>query len=705
MSPIVQLLTALDDVAWEALSSKGLLRRANKEILKGVSFEILVDTPFVFEARVQNEKVAIPATGVAKASCTCNTVGCCQHVIIAGLLLRSAAASKPGEQAEPPAVAPVGSGELQLSGTERELVGMDSTILQRWSGRVAWQGGVALLVSGAKIKKWSAGGMLVVCLEPVGAECRFFAGAGLEGAIVSGDQNRQGKVLVVAAVLGLKAAHGEPLPKEALREEPLAEVHGAPRTRQKLLAIATELMEGTVAIGLAHVGAGEVERFATLAVSSEGCNLPRLARALKSISEELDALVRRQGGADYGQALERLSHAYALASALRKSDGALPAELVGRFRSGYEEVPLLSVIAVTAYPWQSRSGYQGVTVLFWDTVGLRWLTWTEARGAVAAPHFKASEVFDAAGPWACGVTVRSLLLRRLHLVGARLSAAGRLSSSSRCQASFVELDQEAMSWPWDKGYSSWSALRQYLTDTTAVGLRTAQPSADWVVLKPARWAGRHFNRVQQRLNWTLLDKEGDGLILSLVYSEMTQQGIERLETWEPPAEGDVYVVGRLLRSYGVLAVEPIALFQGAGSLEKGLQLHVPPENRLLSPSSSLAAAQQHAAMQDDESLELGVEEMASDEPVATDIFLRAAKDYLQRSAEAGGKGADGAEGLSAKGLANRLVLAGLPVLGQALPANRSDAKAFAVGVLKASYLLRLHEQCQAGTFSRSTSVD
>ena len=58
---------------------------------------------------------------------------------------------------------------------------------------------------------------------------------------------------------------------------------------------------------------------------------------------------------------------------------------------------------------------------------------------------------------------------------------------------------------------------------------------------------------------------GKTLWLVLSYSELTRQGVERPEQWEPPSSGGVRIIGRLLRQTGELAVEPFALIAAKGS--------------------------------------------------------------------------------------------------------------------------------------------
>ena len=59
LNKLTALVAAFDDAAWEALASKGLLRRARKDLEKGLDIEIREQSPpgFIFRvARVRSRQ-------------------------------------------------------------------------------------------------------------------------------------------------------------------------------------------------------------------------------------------------------------------------------------------------------------------------------------------------------------------------------------------------------------------------------------------------------------------------------------------------------------------------------------------------------------------------------------------------------------------------------------------------------------------------
>src|SRR5262245_11212350 len=97
LSKLAALVAGFDDSSWEALGSKGLLRRARKDLEKGLQIRIIENVDEVLRIEVPPFLVTMPATGPAGAGCSCPAPGVCHHILAAGLFLQrySPAVSEP----------------------------------------------------------------------------------------------------------------------------------------------------------------------------------------------------------------------------------------------------------------------------------------------------------------------------------------------------------------------------------------------------------------------------------------------------------------------------------------------------------------------------------------------------------------------------------------------------------------------------------
>ncbi len=351
------LLVSFDDRAFEALASRGLLRRAQKDLEGGVPVEITGDVPAGLAVKVANFTVTLPEAGPAKAKCTCRSPGICQHILMACLFLQRTAAL--------PKQADLLTVEATTTGRGRdELLAFTAEQLGQWASKPALRAAFALLAAQPPIQMETKGA-IIVRFPDHGAECRYVAGGGLDGMVVTAPQGASMK-FAVAAVLAFQQSQGLKLPEAATAAPALAETRGAPRTRDEVLGTSRQLLEESVCVGLSHLSISFEQRFATLAVSALGVNLPRLSLALRGIGDEISLIVKRDAQADEARLLQSVSRAHALCHALRTTIPPPRADLIGWHRTQYEEVGHLELHGVAAYPWRTSSGYEGLTVLFWE---------------------------------------------------------------------------------------------------------------------------------------------------------------------------------------------------------------------------------------------------------------------------------------------------------------------------------------------------
>lgn len=195
MNSLGQLLAALDDAAWEALGSKGLLRRAAKELEKGVSCTVIEDTPFALKIQVGECAITVPRAGLARAKCSCGAPGCCHHVIMAGLFCRRQFPLT-SVQADAPRSGEVSSAAPPALAASDALVALDFSVLKRWCGATAWRASLRLLASGVSAEIKNEPSALVVHLNPVAIQCRFLPGADLDGVIVAGGEIKSSRTYV-----------------------------------------------------------------------------------------------------------------------------------------------------------------------------------------------------------------------------------------------------------------------------------------------------------------------------------------------------------------------------------------------------------------------------------------------------------------------------------------------------------------------------
>lgn len=559
-------LARFDDEAFAALANRGLLRRARKDLEKQPA-RVVEDSDDAIVLQVGEQRVRMNASGFAHATCTCRSAGVCQHILAAAISLQ-------GQRGESAEEASPGTAEDPLVELRAALLRIPTEAMVLHAGRAGYRWAWEFVQDLDPAGGLSIGGDRNLVLRFVHPRLGFrYVGGGLENLIADARVPHVERYRV-AAVLAYQRAHGLVLtaPKVEARARTGTLQLGKDYTdatptgealiqsRMRLRESASQLLVETVELGLAHLSAGIHERYATLAVWAQGAGYYRLALLLRRVTDHVELLLDRAGGADEHRLLDELSVACALVSALGRAaaQGSEPSYLLGRARTEYDQTKRLELLGLGASPWRSQSGYSGLTMILWSPADQEFFSCTDARPEKLS-GFNPISRYRAAGPWAGLGSPLQATGRRVVLTGAQVNAGGRLSSSDTTSAVVQPMDPALFAGHLPAS-DSWAALARQRTAMRRSLLSELQPMKDWAVLKPRRFGKATFSSVTQSLVWPLIDGEDSRLDVVLPYGEYSKHAIARIEQLrEDGLREGTMVVARLRSGAAGLVAEPLSL--------------------------------------------------------------------------------------------------------------------------------------------------
>ena len=591
---LLRTLEALDDEAFGALASPGLVRRARKD-LANLTPQVS-ETADSLRVDLGAQQVTFDARGPAHARCSCPARTVCQHVLAACLYLKQ----------QLPA-APQAARNLRA-----ELLAIEPEALNAFAGKAALRDALRALQHDEPPRIEERGAILIRLSHPA-LELRYVGGGPAD--VLSDYRGRNRNKLIVQAVLAYQKAHGKLLPS-APAAAPSSESRGVDELRQTLLPRVEQLTCECLEIGLTHLTGSFSERFVSLATLAAGGKLHRLSLLLTRISELIELGLARHAQADSGRLLTELARCYALASALRDPASGSRRDLLGEVRSEYDALMDLDLFCAGAYAWQTASGYWGLTTLFWCESEQRWFTHGDAR-PFGTPGFEPEEAYTSAHAWAGADTPEEMSGRNVRLEQAAANRFGRLSgsSSTRAQVSVAPALPEFRG----TAFHDFRELdRQRRANLDGIGLAERNPNADYAVLFPARVLSGEFDQTTQTLHVPLVDADGAQIVLQQRYGASAEHAVQRLESlsWKP---GNAFVV-QLGWAQGGLRARPLAI------LEPEAERPVDNLHFDRGPSRSTAATLEPHESQSHVALE---------EPSHTARLLRELEDRLLHCAERG----------------------------------------------------------------------
>jgi hypothetical protein len=510
---------------------------------------------------------------------------------------------------------------------KEELLALTEADLSKWVGRKTLRDAMRL-IEGSSDLDIIEDSAITVRFPSSSIECRYFPGTGLSGVVTNAPSKLRERFMA-AAVLAYQRRHGivheiEPTPSTQ-------RIIDGPRTSQEILQSASQLLEEMVAVGITHVSGSVRDRLQTLSVSCVGGNLPRLSLLLKSLADQVSMTLRRDAAADDVQMFDTLARTYALCHAIISAGDSSSPTLIGQSRSRYDQSGAMELSGVGAYAWRTRSGYHGLTVLFWDSAAKQWCSWSDSRPITQDISFNPVSRYEQDMPWQGSGSARVMSRSRFRLSGAGRNDEDRLSGSEQCQAVIIDdTDASAIDFG-SRLFDDWSQLRRYVSSVIPAGLEEHSPLERVVVLRPASWGRRVFLPAEQRLVWELLDLQGRAILLTLPFDKVSQRAVESLEAIDPAVDQPWAIVGAVNFDGTQVRLFPYSLLRNTGTMRvQNLNLDASP-NLQRSATGELSGPRPTT---DDSSNQTEITNAA-----LTSIFAQwsGLEDDLQRLAEAGSR--------------------------------------------------------------------
>lgn len=544
MESLKTWIEKVDDDYLIGLGNKGILKRAYKDLEQ--------ENPVLNwqgeEAQVSlKEETCVLRLPLGESQCSCPSRSICRHVVTAVLWLKREL-EKTAEQPENP----------EQPKLLEEILQIPAERLVRACGSKKYRQFLAHIQAG-ELPDMTESSVVTVVLPWENATVKL-----LEPFAYSSCTCHSGELCAhkAQAVLVYQLQKGKITRSklESFKENETSwEVH---EVRQACGSVCESVIH-QICTGLSRQSPEISESLERLAVVTHRAGLPELEGRLREASREYRQYFSRSAAFRGEALLRRLLFLYRRAGELLRAESQEEIRaLAGTFRDTYEPVGTLHLVSMGGRTFSSKTGYEGEIYYFLETRQKKWYTWTDARpvfyeGIRRRPP---SSPGAALAPWGLDCSREQMQDLEFDLQNAKSAFGGRLSVSQETKAEItgtksLEKDEVRSMISWD--YEE--LLRKHFSGGDS------RKQEHLALAGAVRWGETSFDTVQQRFFWSLHDRKGRTLFLSLKYTKeerLTIQLLERLEQKlrrNPP--GSVIFFGSLyMDEEGRMCLYPIEFF-------------------------------------------------------------------------------------------------------------------------------------------------
>jgi hypothetical protein len=346
------------------------------------------------------------------------------------------------------------------------------------------------------------------------------AGTDLDG-IISNAPPKQRKAYVAAAILAFQKENG--------LEIQTAPVKTAPGLDLALMSEVQHLLEQMVGIGLTHLSLSFLQRIQQLSVRCRTGGFVRPGLELESCVKEIDWVIHRHARGDTRRLFNKMARLYALTESIQNQGEHASFEFIGSARSKYERVRSLDLTGMGAYPWETESGFVGLTALFWSPDQKQFFSWSDSRPKHATGGFTPSQRLEGESPWPGGGLLVNMCHSTFTLENPGINPNRRLSAYQGCRVSDTSPFLDLKHLP--PFHTDWQGLRKSLTEKRLIGLRRGSPLDHLCMISPKKWHKPRFDEIRQNLVVPLEDSNKEMLMMELPFTEMTAAAVYFLESY------------------------------------------------------------------------------------------------------------------------------------------------------------------------------
>ena len=500
--PLKEVLAAFDEAALIGLASKGLLRRARRDVEQNLA-DIVEQNDAAAVIQADGEEVQLDTKGPAAARCSCPAAGMCRHILAAVLVVQAGGedasdpvpqdAPSPSEDADTPVEQP--DAPVDAPDPVAEICGLTETALAKWAGKAAMRAAREMLAEEEAPGVSREGRAVVVRFADDVPEIRYLSGLGLDGMVSKVSKTKR-KALHAAAVLAVRRGEGiETVPDALPDAQPAA---GPVKPDAAFLNAVERCLADCVRTGFNKAPLVLEERLFALSVATRADDLPRLSRLLRAISAMVRSKRAREFTLDTHAYFSRVADAFMLVRALQSdentSDMIKLGALAGLVRQDYAATQTLDLFGAGAQVWQTGSGARGVTGYFYSADQNRWFSASLARSSGQDPSFKPMDAYRSEALWSAG-SLESLSRNRVVLTDPAASADGRLSMAKtvKCVTTPWQATREAVA-QWPACIHSWGELQSDLLRLFRPSLSEGQVAPCPVLLAPSQPCAGLFRR-------------------------------------------------------------------------------------------------------------------------------------------------------------------------------------------------------------------
>ena len=516
MQSLKEQLNIVDEEYLIGIANKGIVNRSKKELEETEITLNFTDTGL--DADFPDGIRVTLGDSLNKFQCSCPSRSICKHVIMVIMkAIESVSGEAEGEKSstgEPDAKEEAQAESVNEDISFEYLTEFTPEKLIKLYGKKSYNDAVFKIATGAGAEI-EEGKILNIKLTDSLFQIRFLPNATLEESICS-CKTKPCKHRLEAIIQYIKYKSGE-LNFDVIEQSSEAVLDVIPYIRK--------FIEEIFKMGIVRLPKDFSDKCSQYATLCHGAGFAAFERLFQSAASELELYEKKSASFRKNRLLGNLTKIYQMCNALDCASGARLTELTGKFKRQYMELPKINVYGVGSYPWYAKSGFSGITNVFYCPELKKTVTFGLSR-PIEGEREAWDNIFQIGRTkniWSLQMDTDAISKCAIELTGAKISDNSRLSASESTsgtmRATTKLTEEELAAYVFNDFSNAASNFPEDTEDTEII----------YAVFKISKIKEGSFDKISQTYKTTVEDVLGNSMKIKIPYSRVNETAITNFE--------------------------------------------------------------------------------------------------------------------------------------------------------------------------------
>lgn len=564
------LLNMCNDDFIISFANKGLLKRAYKEIDKGIDTQIKVIDDNLITVKFEDDITCTIKDNINDLICTCKSKGTCKHIIISILLLKKEFNDTKdinlddsnntnqindinnieyNESTENQLLKNININDIVNRLTEKEI----KDILFRLNlneKRNMDKNQYKLQVN--------IYGNLVISIPMLGNidnlicsnKCQDFCCHKAEGLLISLIyENICTKDEVINKLVNLYK-------KNCVNED------------NDILISIDNLMKKTLEIGLSRLPKSIINELEYEIHKCTKYNYPRIEKMLKSLLTTIHRYFDKDASFTSNKYIREIVKISLTIKAINNcNDYNILSDCIGVKKTSYTSINNITLYGIGACAWQSDSNYTGITYYFYDNNSDKLYSYNDIVPTNTRRSSNIKGLYNKSNLWGLESPMKSVAKCKVKLNNPQINTENRLSSSETTKAEVCgktkisELNLTSIL------YTDFNELIYNIKNNFTFDIKKKRELENVVIIEVTKYNEPFYDEVNQQLKMDMEDIKGNILTMLIQYNKNTRRLISAIEKTYENNELGYRLLGKIYKFNGQYYISPITFYYKDNQME------------------------------------------------------------------------------------------------------------------------------------------